>query len=284
MGKLLVVGALALLLGVFVGGLGPRAELRRTRAEVAELKAAAARGGATAALPLALGVGSLMAAQQRARGRAPGPPRFVPADPRGGPSAPDPDPRPAHAERGDAGAGRRFDGKALAAAQAAADVRAAQYRAAFVQEAGLPPAGQAAMDQAIAQDERGAGQDGRPGGGAARVEEQAHAPGHGRSGRPGAGHLPEGRRRLQGGAGRIAGGRRWTGPTSTCSPRWTWARSSGWPIACRPWSCPAARCARERRRAAAAADPRSPRGGSCATWGWWPGSSWANRCAAGCCW
>jgi hypothetical protein len=150
MGKSLVVGALALLLGVFVGGLGPRAELRRARAEVAELKAAAARGGATAALPLALGLGSLVAAQQRARAQAPGPPRFVPADPRGGPSAPDPDPRPAHPERGDAGAGPRFDSKALAAAQAAADVRAAQYRAAFVQEAGLPPAGQAAMDQAIA--------------------------------------------------------------------------------------------------------------------------------------
>jgi hypothetical protein len=80
MGKLLVAGALAVLLGVFVGGVGPRAELRRARAEIAELKAAAARGGGAAALPLALGVGSLVAAQQRARAQTPGPPRFVPAD------------------------------------------------------------------------------------------------------------------------------------------------------------------------------------------------------------
>jgi hypothetical protein len=146
MGKLLVVGALALLVGVFVGGVGPRAELRRSQAEVAELRTAAARCGGAAALPLALGVGSLVAAQQRARAQSSAPPRFVPADPRGGPPAPDPD----RGGRGDAGAGRLLDGQALAAARTAADLRAAQYRAAFVQEAQLPAAGQAAMDQAIA--------------------------------------------------------------------------------------------------------------------------------------
>ncbi len=152
MGKLLVVGALALLVGVFAGGVGPRAELRRSQAEVAELRAAAARCGGAAALPLALGVGSLMAAQQRARAQSPAPPRFVPADPQGGPPAPDPEQRPAQGDRGrgDAGAGGRFEGQALAAARAAADLRAAQYRAAFVQEAQLTAAGQAAMDQAIA--------------------------------------------------------------------------------------------------------------------------------------
>jgi hypothetical protein len=148
MGKLLVVGALALLVGVFAGGVGPRAELRRSQAEVADLRAAAARCGGAAALPLALGVGSLVAAQQRARAQAPAPPRFVPADPQGGPPAPDPDQD--DRGRGDAGAGRSLDGKALAAARAAADVRAAQYRAAFAQEAQLTEAGQAAMDQAIA--------------------------------------------------------------------------------------------------------------------------------------
>ena len=137
MGKTLVAAALALLAGLFVGGIKPRMELKRVRAELEQARAASQRGAGSAALPLALGVGSLVAAQQQAQGGAdrragPKPPRFVDATP----GVPEP-----------AGANPKTEVSGLAAAKTAADLRAAQYRAAFLQEAKLSPRAQAAFDK-----------------------------------------------------------------------------------------------------------------------------------------
>src|SRR5436190_672942 len=78
--KIVIPVALALLFGLFLGGLGPRAELARAKKELADAKEAAAREGSGASLPLALGVGGLVAAAERARDQgetARRPPRFV---------------------------------------------------------------------------------------------------------------------------------------------------------------------------------------------------------------
>src|SRR5882757_9585988 len=53
--KTVVVAALALLGGLFLGGVRPRAEVRALQKDLAEAKQAGARGGSAAALPLALG-------------------------------------------------------------------------------------------------------------------------------------------------------------------------------------------------------------------------------------
>jgi hypothetical protein len=138
--KTVVAAALALLAGLFLGGLRPRAELRQAQKELAEAKEA--RGSSAAALPLALGMGSLVAARDRARSV----PRFLVPD--GG--------APAHADDSQTERRRRralfADGGAdgFTAAKAAADVRAAQFRAAFVDEARLSPERQNAFDKAIA--------------------------------------------------------------------------------------------------------------------------------------
>jgi hypothetical protein len=130
--KTVVAAAIALLAGLFFGGMGPRAELRQVRKELAEAKEAAARARSSANLPLALGMGSLMAARDRAQAV----PRFVVPD--AGAAAADP-PR----ERPDGGRARRLFGdggaEAFAAMKTAADLRAAQFRTAFVDEAGLSP-------------------------------------------------------------------------------------------------------------------------------------------------
>ena len=68
--KTVVAAAIALLAGLFFGGMGPRSELRQVKKELAEAKEAAARARSSAALPLALGMGSLMAAQDRAQAAA----------------------------------------------------------------------------------------------------------------------------------------------------------------------------------------------------------------------
>jgi hypothetical protein len=141
--KLVVVGAAALLLGLFLGGLGPRSELRQMRKELADAKQAAARGNGAAALPFALGMGALGAARERAQSV----PRFVVPD--GG----------ARAEEGEEGRRRErrrlFGGdggaEAFAAAKSAADVRAAQFRAAFFDEARLSPDKQNAFEQTVDQ-------------------------------------------------------------------------------------------------------------------------------------
>jgi hypothetical protein len=138
--KTVVVAALALLVGLFLGGLRPRAEVRAAQKELAEVKETAARGGSAAALPLALGLGSLAAARDRARSV----PRFLAPD--GGAEEP---------ARGDGGHRRRRSmfgegsGERLAAVKAAADVRAAQFRAAFAEEARLSPEHGNALDHAI---------------------------------------------------------------------------------------------------------------------------------------
>jgi hypothetical protein len=139
--KTVVVAALALLAGLFLGGLRPRAELRQTQKELAEAKEAAARGGTAAALPLALGMGSLVAARERARSV----PRFLVPD--GGVRAEEgeaePRPRRRRSMFGDGGA------ETFMAAKTAADVRAAQFRAAFIDEAHLSPERANAFDRTI---------------------------------------------------------------------------------------------------------------------------------------
>jgi hypothetical protein len=134
--RTVVIAAVALLAGLFVGGIGPRAELRQAQRDLAEAKENAARSRSSAALPLALGMGSLMAARDRAPAL---PPRFVvPENQPGKESQPGKDAQPGKGERkrrllGDGGA------EAFAAMKTAADVRAAQFRTAFVEEAALTP-------------------------------------------------------------------------------------------------------------------------------------------------
>jgi hypothetical protein len=144
--RTVVVGALAVLAGLFFGGLGPRAELRQARKELAEAKEAAARARSSAALPLALGMGSLMAARDRAQSV----PRFV--APLNGGAAGE---APVAAGRGEGGRrGRKLFGdggaEAFSAIKTAADLRAAQFRSAFVDEAGLTPEKEQALDGALA--------------------------------------------------------------------------------------------------------------------------------------
>jgi hypothetical protein len=149
--KTVLVGALTLLLGLFLGGLGPRAELRRTRKELVAAKEAAANGGA-GLLP-ALGLGGLAAARDRAQARA-SVPRFNPPEkeraaeppPERAPQAPAPTENEGEPRRRP----RMFDGDGFAAAKAAADLRAAQFRAAFVSEARLSPEKVNALDGTIA--------------------------------------------------------------------------------------------------------------------------------------
>jgi hypothetical protein len=131
--KMVVVGAIALLAGLFFGGMGPRSELRQVKKELAEAREAASRARSSAALPLALGMGSLMAARDQAQ--AVPPPRFVVPD--GGTASAPSGPRP------DGGRGRRMFGdggaEAFSAMKTAADLRATQFRTAFFDEAGFTP-------------------------------------------------------------------------------------------------------------------------------------------------
>jgi hypothetical protein len=146
--KTVLVGALCLLLGLAVGGLGPRAELQRTRKELAEAREAAASASGAGLLP-ALGLGGLAAARDRAQSRAPVP-RFNP--PEKTPEAPDPavprDPQRPPDQPRERRRMRLFgkDGEGFAAAKAAADLRAAQFRSAFIAEARLSPEKQNALD------------------------------------------------------------------------------------------------------------------------------------------
>jgi hypothetical protein len=133
--RTVVIAAGALLIGLFVGGIGPRAELRQVQKELADAKETAARGRSSAALPLALGMGTLMAARDRA---TESPPRFVVPDASPGNQPGKAENQPGKGERrrrllGDGGA------EAFAAMKTAADVRAAQFRTAFVEEGGLTP-------------------------------------------------------------------------------------------------------------------------------------------------
>jgi hypothetical protein len=140
--KTVVVAALALLAGLFLGGLGPRAELRDVRRELAEAKQAAERARSSSALPFALGMGGLAAARERADEQAANRlPRFV---------IPDAGPAVAERTRPDGGRrGFRFDEQSFAAAKAAGDLRAAQFRDAFVAEARLSPEAQTALDKTV---------------------------------------------------------------------------------------------------------------------------------------
>jgi hypothetical protein len=138
--KTVVAAAVALLAGLFFGGMGPRAELREVKKELAEAKENAARARSSSALPLALGMGSLMAARDRAQTV----PRFVVPDA----GAADP-PR----DRPDGGRRRIFSGdggaEVFKTMKTAAELRAAQFRTAFVEEAGLTPEKEQAVQQVI---------------------------------------------------------------------------------------------------------------------------------------
>jgi hypothetical protein len=129
--KTVVMVAVALLAGLFIGGIGPRAELRRKEKELVEARESASRARSSATLPLALGMGSLMAARDRAQSV----PRFVSPDGGAGPAGPDSRDggRPRRSWLGDGGA------ETFAALKTAADLRAAQFRTAFAEEAGLTP-------------------------------------------------------------------------------------------------------------------------------------------------
>jgi hypothetical protein len=155
MARTIVIAAAALLLGIFVGGIGPRREVTVVKQELTEAKAAA-RGGSSAAASFALGLGSLMAAQERAREQATRAPGFNPPPPEEAAARRrEEQPRPARAGA-DAGVevrGGPFglgDEASFKAAAAAADLRAAQYRAAFLEEANLSPEQQAAFEDSIA--------------------------------------------------------------------------------------------------------------------------------------
>jgi hypothetical protein len=128
--KMVVIAAVALLAGLFIGGIGPRAELRQVKKELAEAKEAAARARSSATLPLALGMGSLRAARDRAQAV----PRFV---------VPDAGAAEPGGAKSDGGRARRLFGdggaQAFAAMKSAADLRAAQFRTAFFDEAGFTP-------------------------------------------------------------------------------------------------------------------------------------------------
>jgi hypothetical protein len=147
--KTVVVAAIALLAGLFFGGMGPRAELRRTQKELAEAKEAAAQSRSSAALPLALGMGSLMAARDRAQAV----PRFQVPDGglenqpgnTGSRAENQPGKEPRRRWFGDGGA------EGFAAMKTAADLRATQFRTAFVEEASLTPQKEQALQGTIDQ-------------------------------------------------------------------------------------------------------------------------------------
>lgn len=141
-----VAAAAALLGGIFIGGIGPRAELGRTKAALVEAEAKARAASNPNALALMLGVGGLAAAQNGSPGPGSGeakrPPRFVPTDP---PPAP---PMDAGTEDGSRRR-REFSREQFAAARAAAEIRAAEHRAAFVEAAELGPGATATLDATI---------------------------------------------------------------------------------------------------------------------------------------
>ena len=151
MGKLIVAAALALVVGLFVGGLGPRAELARTRKELDEARLAATRaGGSNGVLPFALG-GLLSQAGRGQPGRGT-PPRFqVPPHQEpvvGGEAAP----APTEAQEGaDGGRGVNGTAEAFAVAKAAAALRASQYRSAFAEAARLSPEADSALSAVVAE-------------------------------------------------------------------------------------------------------------------------------------
>lgn len=120
MGKTIITAALALVLGLFLGGIGPRSQLRRSERDLEQARTAS-RDDRAAALPIALGLGSLVAAKGRAPAAAP--PRFVVAD-GGAVTTPAGDARPR--ERG------HFPGHdELGTLRTASQVRAAQFRSAL---------------------------------------------------------------------------------------------------------------------------------------------------------
>ncbi len=141
-----VLGAtIALLLGVFLGGIGPRGDVRRLEAELAAAKKQAEQARATATpgasmLPSALRALAAAAAEQGREPRA-APPRFLPPEPS------------ASAPQSDAGAERRRRGglrpESIAAAKAGAEMMGAMQKAQFFDQARLTPDKQAAFERLV---------------------------------------------------------------------------------------------------------------------------------------
>jgi len=148
--RTVIVAAAALLAGLFLGRLPARMELARVKKDLDDARAEIASGGGGSSLPLALGLGGLLGARERAMGpggRLP-PPRFDVRPPR-----PD-EAEPAAPGARDAGADARrrkgmFGNETFAAAKAAADLRASQYRAAFLEQAHLSPDKEATFNDNI---------------------------------------------------------------------------------------------------------------------------------------
>jgi len=160
--RLLLGAALALLLGLFLGGLGPRAELRRVKTELSEARAAADRARGPAALPMALGMGSLFAARDRAAaaplvGRRPGGQATAPATAEQPAAERDDDDDDGRRDAGADGGRRRQrlrdfgDPQAFEAIKTAADLRASQFMDAFLEQARLNADEKARLDDAIKQ-------------------------------------------------------------------------------------------------------------------------------------
>ncbi len=150
--KTILLAALALIVGLFLGSLPLRSELRQAKKDLntAREEAAAASGGGGLSMA-ALGLGSLgVARQRRGADGAHAVPNFVVPD---AGAAGTGDNGPTTGDGQDAGAeGRRrrgFSAEGMQAAKAAADLRAAQFRAAFFEEARLPPEKQALVEATI---------------------------------------------------------------------------------------------------------------------------------------
>ncbi len=139
--KIFASAALALLLGLFIGGYSPRSDVRRLEAELAKAKeetasAKASSVGAGAAMfPAALGA---LAAAAGPRTAVP-PPRFVNSDPPG-----------KNGDGPDAGTRSRRDPIAsLQAAKVGMDIKAAFQKAQFFDQARLSPEKQAAFEDSV---------------------------------------------------------------------------------------------------------------------------------------
>jgi len=144
--KTVMIPTIALLVGLFLGGLGPRADVRRLAAELVEAKreaeAARACGGERQSLFPVAALGALAAAAgQRTQAPVP-PPRFV--KPTGG---------GAEVSVPDAGAERRRRGRlpaeSLAAAKVSVEMVGAMQRAQFFDQARLSVDKQAVFDELV---------------------------------------------------------------------------------------------------------------------------------------
>lgn len=157
--KWVIVGAVALAIGFVAGGYAPRTELEKTKQELAEARTRIERGERERMTWMA-GLNGLLA-QRAAAPVAPSAPPRPQAVPAQGTATPTESPPEDDDEgqgpgdggtEGDGGAHGRFDPKdpkSFEAMRSAADLRAGQYKAAFVEAAHLDARKQEALDEII---------------------------------------------------------------------------------------------------------------------------------------